>query len=107
MERFIGKEMVDDSHDPMSTDDSSWSTKRRDKVWDYVDSKVLDGRDKVICKYCKLHLYSIPRRCNSHLNRRIGFHCQNIIQKDIDRFLAILKSPTENKLYLTLLSSEV
>ena len=81
--------------------------KRRAKVWDYVDSKVLDGRDKIICKYCKLHLYSIPRRCNSHLNRHIGFHCQNITQKDIDRFLAILKSLTKNKLYLTLLSSEV
>ena len=85
-------EMMDDSRDAMSTDQSSWSGKRRAKVWDYVDSEVVDGKEKAICKYCKIHLSSVPGRGNSHLNRHIGFHCQYIPQEDRDRFLATLKS---------------
>uniref|UniRef100_A0A804UMC6 BED-type domain-containing protein n=1 Tax=Zea mays TaxID=4577 RepID=A0A804UMC6_MAIZE len=35
-----------------STDQSSRLTKRRAKVWDYVDTEVVDGKEKAVCKYC-------------------------------------------------------
>lgn len=83
MERVSSaSEMVDDSRDSISTDQSSRSSKRRAKVWDYVDSELVDGKEKAVCKYCKLHLSSVPGRGNSHLNRHIGLHCQLIPQED-------------------------
>nr|ACG48864.1 hypothetical protein [Zea mays] len=36
----------------ISTDQSSRSTKRRAKVWDHVDSELIDGKEKAVCKYC-------------------------------------------------------
>ncbi|XP_008656566.1 uncharacterized protein [Zea mays] len=48
MERVSSAPEMDDV---ISTDQSSRSTKRRAKVWDYVDSELVDGKEKAICKY--------------------------------------------------------
>ncbi|KAL5647848.1 hypothetical protein ACJX0J_042203, partial [Zea mays] len=56
MERVSSAPEMDDV---ISTDQSSRSTKRRAKVWDYVDSELVDGKEKAICKYCKAHLSSV------------------------------------------------
>ena len=45
---------VEDSLDAISTDQSDRPGKKRAKVWAYVDSEIVDGIEKVVCKYCKL-----------------------------------------------------
>jgi hypothetical protein len=44
-----------DSRDAMSTDQSSRSSKKRAKVWEFVESEVVNGIDKAICKFCRLN----------------------------------------------------
>jgi hypothetical protein len=36
--------------DAISTNQSGRSGKKRAKVWAYVDSKIIDGIEKVVCK---------------------------------------------------------
>ncbi|ONM63130.1 Pleiotropic drug resistance ABC transporter family protein [Zea mays] len=55
MERVSSAPEMDEA---ASTDQSSRLTKRRAKVWDYVDTEVVDGKEKAVCKYCKVHLSS-------------------------------------------------
>jgi hypothetical protein len=62
MERVSSAPEMDET---ISTDQSSRSTKRRAKVWDYVDSELVDGKEKTICKYCKAHLPSIAGKVQS------------------------------------------
>jgi len=57
---------------------------------------VVDGREKAICKYCKLRLSSQPEKGTNHLNRYIGFHCHAIPQEDSNRFLATLETKSIN-----------
>ena len=45
MERVSSAPEMDDV---ISTDQSSRSTKRRAKVWEYVDSELVDGKEKAI-----------------------------------------------------------
>jgi len=45
---------VEDSLDAISTYQSGRPGKKRAKVWAYVDSEIVDGIEKPICKYCKL-----------------------------------------------------
>ena len=76
----------------ISTDQSSRSTKRRAKVWDYVDSELVDGKEKAICKYCKAHLSSVAGKGTTHLNRHISVYCHAIPQEERQRFLATQKT---------------
>jgi hypothetical protein len=76
----------------MSTDQSGRSGKKRAKVWAYVDSEIIDGIEKAVCKYCKLQLSSVSGKGTTHLNRHIGYYCPHIPQEDRDRFLASLKN---------------
>ena len=46
-------ELVGESHESMSTDQSSRSSKKRAKVWEYIESEVVDGIEKALCKYCR------------------------------------------------------
>ena len=89
-------EIVVDSRDSLVADQSSQSSKRQAEVWKFVDSEVVDGREKAICKYCKLCLSSQPEKGTNHLNRYIGFHCHAIPQEDSDRFLATLETKSIN-----------
>ena len=99
---------VEDSLDAISTDQSGRPGKKRAKVWAYVDSEIVDGIEKVVCKYCKLQLSSVSGKGTTHLNRHIEYYCHHIPQEDMDRFLATLKkSLIETILYLILLYSEV
>jgi hypothetical protein len=50
---------VEDSLDAISIDHSGRSRKKRAKVWAYVDSEIVDGIEKAVCKYCKLRLSSV------------------------------------------------
>ncbi|CAL5087138.1 unnamed protein product [Urochloa decumbens] len=83
-----------ESHEAMSVDQSSRSSKRRAKVWGYVDSEQADGIEKAVCKFCKIHLSSVAGKGTTHLNRHIQFHCPNIPQEERDRFIATLKGKT-------------
>ncbi|XP_066311275.1 zinc finger BED domain-containing protein RICESLEEPER 4-like [Miscanthus floridulus] len=83
---------VEDSLDTISTDQPSRSGKKRAKVWAYVDSEIVDGIEKAVCKYCKLQLSSVSGKGTTHLNRHIGYYCHHIPQEDRDRFLATLKN---------------
>ena len=85
-------ELVGESHEYMSTDQSSRSSKKRAKVWEHIESEVVDGIEKAICKYCRTQLSLVAGKGTSHLNRHIGYHCPQITQEDRDRFLATLKS---------------
>jgi hypothetical protein len=76
----------------MSTDQSGRSGKKRAKVWAYVDSEIIDGIEKAVCKYCKLQLSSVSGKGTTHLNGHIGYYCPHIPQEDRDRFLASLKN---------------
>ena len=49
-------ELVGESHESMSTDQSSRSSKKRAKVWEHIESEVVDGIEKAICKYCRTQL---------------------------------------------------
>jgi len=46
-------ELVGESLESMSTDQSSRSSKKRAKVWEHIESEVVDGIEKAICKYCR------------------------------------------------------
>jgi hypothetical protein len=89
MERVSSAPEMDDV---ISTDQSSRSTKRRAKVWDYVDSELVDGKEKAICKYCKAHLSSVAGKGTTHLNRHISTYCHAISQEERQRFLATQKT---------------
>ena len=78
--------------DAISTDQSGRSGKKRAKVWAYVDTELIDGVEKAVCKYCKLQLSSVPGKGTTHLNRHIGYYCHHIPQEDRDTFLASLKN---------------
>jgi SH3-like domain-containing protein len=71
---------VEDSLDVISTDQSGRSGKKRAKVWAYVDSEIVDGIEKAVCKYCKLQLSSVSGKSTTHLNRHIGYYCHHIPQ---------------------------
>jgi len=86
---------VEDSLDAISTDQSGRSGKKRAKVWAYVDSEIVDGIEKAVCKYCKLQLSSVSGKGTTHLNRHIGYYCHHIPQEDRDRFLATLKNKSD------------
>jgi len=93
-------ELVAESHESMSTDQSSRSSKKRAKVWEHIESEVVDGIEKAICKYCRTQLSLVAGKGTSHLNRHIGYHCPQITQEDRDRFLATLKSkPSDGYLF--------
>jgi hypothetical protein len=62
MERVSSAPEMDEA---ASTDQSSRLTKRRAKVWDYVDTEVVDGKEKAVCKYCKVHLSSAAGKVQS------------------------------------------
>ena len=49
---------VEDSLDAISTYQSGRPGKKRAKVWAYVDSEIVDGIEKAVCKYCKLRSFS-------------------------------------------------
>ncbi|AQK53713.1 hypothetical protein ZEAMMB73_Zm00001d032348 [Zea mays] len=68
MERVSSAPEMDDV---ISTDQSSRSTKRRAKVWDYVDSELVDGKEKAICKYCKAHLSSVAGKGEPMTGKRM------------------------------------
>ena len=89
-------ELVGESHESMSTDQSSRSSKKRAKVWEHIESEVVDGIEKAICKYCRAQLSLVSEKGTSHLNRHIGYHCTQITQEDRDRFLATLKTKTSD-----------
>jgi molybdenum cofactor biosynthesis enzyme MoaA len=91
MERVSSATAVE-VEDAMSTDQSSRSGKKRAKVWAYVDSEIINGIEKAVCKYCKLQLSSVSGKGTTHLNRHIGYYCPHIPQEDRDRFLASLKN---------------
>jgi hypothetical protein len=74
-------ELVVESHESMSTDQSSWSSKRRAKVWEHIESEVVDGIEKAIYKYCRVQLSSVAVKGTSHLNKHIGYHCPQITQE--------------------------
>ncbi|PWZ38286.1 hypothetical protein Zm00014a_041422 [Zea mays] len=76
----------------ISTDQSSRSTKRRAKVWDHVDSELIDGKEKAVCKYCKAHLSSAAGKGTTHLNRHISVYCHAIPPEERQRFLATQKT---------------
>ena len=78
--------------DAISTNQSGRSGKKRAKVWAYVDTELIDGVEKAVCKYCKLQLSSVPGKGTTHLNRHIGYYCHHIPQEDRDTFLASLKN---------------
>ena len=78
--------------DAISTYQSGRSRKKRSKVWAYVDTELIDGVEKAVCKYCKLQLSSVPGKGTTHLNRHIGYYCHHIPQEDRDTFLASLKN---------------
>ena len=53
----------------VSTDQSSRSSKKRAKVWEHIESEVVDGIEKALCKYCRTQLslvfgnvFEAPRR---------------------------------------------
>ena len=62
-------ELVGESHESMSTDQSSRLSKKRAKVWEHIESEVVDGIEKALCKYCRTQLslvfgnvFEAPRR---------------------------------------------
>ncbi|CAO2148662.1 unnamed protein product [Urochloa humidicola] len=83
---------MSESREAMSTDQSSRSSKRRAKVWGYVDSEQVDDTEKAICKFCKVQLSSVAGKGTTHLNRHIQFHCPSIPQEERDRFISTLKT---------------
>ncbi|CAO2168766.1 unnamed protein product, partial [Urochloa humidicola] len=83
---------MSESREAMSTDQSSRSSKRRAKVWGYVDSEQVDGIEKAVCKFCKIQLSSVAGKGTTHLNRHIQFHCPSIPQEERDRFISTLKT---------------
>jgi hypothetical protein len=89
MERVSSALEMDEA---VSTDQSSRLTKRRAKVWDYVDTEVVDGKEKAVCKYCKVHLSSAAGKGTTHLNRHISVYCHAIPQEERQRFLATQKT---------------
>ena len=91
MER-VSSATATEVEDAISTDQSGRSGKKRAKVWAYVDTKLIDGVEKAVCKYCKLQLSSVPGKGTTHLNRHIGYYCHHIPQEDRDTFLASLKN---------------
>ncbi|TVU15762.1 hypothetical protein EJB05_39300, partial [Eragrostis curvula] len=60
-------EVVVDSRD--IADQASRSSKKRSKVWDYVETELVDGKEKAICRFCNIHLSNVPGQGISHLNR--------------------------------------
>ena len=84
-------EMEEESHGAMSTE-SSRSAKKRAKVWEYVDTELVDGKEKAVCKFCKIHLSSVAGQGTTHLNRHIALYCHEIPTEDRDRFLATMKT---------------
>jgi len=91
MER-VSSATATEVEDAISTDQSGRSGKKRAKVWAYVDTELIDGVEKAVCKYCKLQLSSVPGKGTTHLNRHIGYYCHHIPQEDRDTFLASLKN---------------
>ena len=89
-------ELAGESHESMSTDQSSRSSKKKAKVWEHIESEVVDGIEKAIYKYCSTQLSLVSGKGTSHLNRHIGYHCSLITQEDRDRFLATLKTKTSD-----------
>ncbi|CAL5076589.1 unnamed protein product [Urochloa decumbens] len=89
-------EPMSESREAMSADQSSRSSKRRAKVWGYVDSEQVDGVEKAICKFCKIQLSSVAGKGTTHLNRHIQFHCPAIPQEDRDTFIATLKGKSSD-----------
>ena len=79
-------ELVGESHESMSTNESSRSSKKRAKVWEHIESEVVDAIEKAIYKYCSAQLSLVSGKGTSHLNRHIGYHCPQITQEDRDRF---------------------
>jgi hypothetical protein len=61
-------EVVVDSREV--ADQSTLTSKKRAKVWQYVETELVDGKEKAICRYCKLHLSNENGKGTSHLNRR-------------------------------------
>ncbi|XP_012700597.1 zinc finger BED domain-containing protein RICESLEEPER 2 [Setaria italica] len=95
----LGQEVVVEveSRDSLVTDQSSRSSRKRAKVWEFVDTEVVDGKEKAICRYCKFQLSSEPGKGTTHLNRHIAIHCHSIPQEDRDRFIATLKPKSLNE----------
>ena len=58
---------VEDSLDAISTDQSGQLRKKRAKVWAYVDSEIVDGIEKAVCKYCELKLSSVSGKMDNSL----------------------------------------
>jgi hypothetical protein len=79
MERVSSAPEIDEA---ASTDQSSRLTKRRAKVWDYVDTEVVDGKEKAVCKYCKVHLSSVAGKGTTHLNRHISCIACNSMRRE-------------------------
>ncbi|KAG2619999.1 hypothetical protein PVAP13_3NG155001 [Panicum virgatum] len=91
MER-VSSATATEVEDAISIDQSGRSGKKRAKVWAYIDTELIDGVEKAVCKYCKLQLSSVPGKGTTHLNRHIGYYCHHIPQEDRDTFLASLKN---------------
>ncbi|KAJ1275864.1 hypothetical protein BS78_05G168500 [Paspalum vaginatum] len=84
--------MEEENRDAMSTEQSSRSAKRRAKVWEYVDTELVDGKEKAVCKFCKTHFSSVAGQGTTHLNRHIASYCREIPPEDRERFLATMKT---------------
>ena len=54
-------ELVGESHESMSTDQSSRSSKKELKFGN-TESEVVDGIEKAICKYCRTQLSLVARK---------------------------------------------
>lgn len=80
-----------DSRDLLSGDPPSRTSKKRAKVWEYVELETIDGKEKAVCNYCKMKLSCEHGQGTNHLNRHIGLHCHNFPHEDRERFLVSCK----------------
>ena len=67
-------ELVAESHESMSTDQSSRSSKKRAKFWEHIESEVVDEIKKWQFANTVGLSYLLPGKWTSHLNRNIGYH---------------------------------
>ncbi|KAJ1266108.1 hypothetical protein BS78_08G125900 [Paspalum vaginatum] len=66
--------------------------KEGQKSREYVDTELVDGKEKAVCKFCKTHLSSVAGQGTTHLNRHIASYCREIPPEDRERFLATMKT---------------
>uniref|UniRef100_J3LQG6 BED-type domain-containing protein n=1 Tax=Oryza brachyantha TaxID=4533 RepID=J3LQG6_ORYBR len=68
------------------------SHKKRARIWEHIETELIDGKEKAICKFCKLKLSSEPGQGTNHLNRHIGMYCPSIPTEERDKVLLHWKS---------------